>query len=67
MDYAKGGKVTNGRIYIKPSEEGSFHRLTGTPQGQKIPEAKIKTAENSPDPAVRKKAQFADNARKWNH
>jgi hypothetical protein len=53
-------------IKIKPSEKGSFRKITKTPKGQKIPMAKIKSEENSSDPAVRKKAQFADNARKWN-
>ena len=53
-------------IKIKPSQKGSFRKITKTPKGQKIPEAKIKAEENSPDPKIRKKAQFADNARKWN-
>lgn len=39
---------------------GALHRATGTPQGQKIPEAKIKKAEGSPNPRLRKEAQFAD-------
>ena len=53
------------KIEIKPQNRGKLHAETGTPKGQKIPVAKIKAAENSPDPAVRKRAQFADNARKW--
>jgi hypothetical protein len=54
-------------IRIKPSHKGLLHRDTGTPKGQKIPLASIKAKEKSSDPAVRKRAVFADNARKWNH
>jgi hypothetical protein len=54
-------------INIKPSHEGKFHDWTGTPQGKEIPMSKIKQGERSPDPAVRKEAHFADNARHWNH
>lgn len=54
-------------IKIKPSHKGLLHKNTGTPQGQKVPVSKIKSAEHSSDPAVRKRAVFADNARKWNH
>lgn len=43
---------------------GSFHTATGTPQGQKIPEAKIQKALHSDSPKLRKKAQFAENVRK---
>jgi hypothetical protein len=35
----------------------------GVPNGQEIPMSKIKQGERSPDPAVRKEARFADNAR----
>ena len=52
-------------IEIKPANRGKLHEETGTPAGQKIPLSKIKAKEHSPDPAVRKEAQFADNARKW--
>jgi hypothetical protein len=36
-------------------------------QGQEIPMSKIKQGERSPDPAVRKEAHFADNARHFHH
>ena len=51
----------------RPSHEGKFHEWTGTPQDKEIPVSKIKQGERSPDPAVRKEARFADNARHWNH
>ena len=50
---------------IKISHPGKFHEWAGVPQGREIPISKIKQGEQSPDPAVRKMAQFADNARKW--
>jgi hypothetical protein len=61
---AKGKK---GSIHIKKSEEGSFRAITKTPKGKDIPMKKIKQEEKSKDPAVRKKAQFAENARHFNH
>lgn len=54
-------------IKIKPSHKGLLHKDTGTPAGKKIPAAKVAAAKNSSDPAVRKRATFAANARKWNH
>lgn len=52
-------------IEIKKSHEGRFHDWVKVPQGQEIPMSKIKQGERSPDPAVRKEAHFADNARHW--
>lgn len=48
-------------VRIKPSHKGLLHRDLGIPEGQTIPMDRIKAAEHSPDPAVRKRAQFADN------
>ena len=52
-------------IHIKESHKGLLHEDTGTPTGEKIPAVKIKKAEHSPDPAVRKRAVFAENAKHW--
>ena len=52
---------------IKKSHEGRFHDWAKVPQGQEIPMSKIKQGERSENPAVRKEARFADNARHWNH
>jgi len=52
-------------IHINPAHKGELHRDTGTPSGKKIPEAKIEKAERSSDPAVRKRAVFAENAKHW--
>lgn len=54
-------------IYIKPSHHGLLHRKLGIPEGQPIPAAKIAAAEKSGDPTLRKEAQFADNAKGFNH
>ena len=48
----------------KKGTVGSLHTATGTPQGKKIPEAKIQKALHSDSPKLRKKAQFAENVRK---
>lgn len=54
-------------IHIKKSTRGSLRKITHTPKGKKIPLKKIKKLEHSSSKKVRKKAQFADNARKWKH
>lgn len=47
------------------AKKGALHKELGVANGKKIPISKIKSAENSNDPKLRKRAQFADNARKW--
>jgi hypothetical protein len=54
-----------GTVIIKPSHKGLLHKDTGTPAGEKIPKAKIEKAAHSEDPAVRRRAVFAENAAKW--
>lgn len=54
-----------GESIIKPSHKGLLHDDTHTPAGEKIPQSKIKKAAHSEDPAVRKRAVFAENAAKW--
>lgn len=54
-------------ISIKPSHVGLLHQDLGVPDGEPIPAESIETAEHSQDPAVRKRAVFAANAKKWNH
>ena len=48
-------------------KKGALHKELGVAKGKKIPVSKIKAAEHSKNPTERKRAQFADNARKWNH
>lgn len=54
-------------IRIKPSHRGMLHEDLGVPEGQKIPAGKLAAAKRSSDPAVRKRATFAANAKTWNH
>jgi len=53
-------------IKIKASHKGLLHKGLGVPQGEKIPAKKLAQAKNSKNPAVRKRATFAENAKKWN-
>lgn len=62
---AKTLRFHKGQRLIKKSHEGLLHEDTHTPAGENIPKSKIKAAEHSSDPAVRKRAIFADNASKW--
>jgi hypothetical protein len=54
-------------IKIKKSHEGLLHKNLGVAQGKPIPSGKLASAKNSPDPAVRKRATFAENAKHWKH
>ena len=54
-------------IKIKPSHKGLLHKDLGVPEGKPIPASKLASAKNSPNPAVRKRANFAANAKKWKH
>jgi hypothetical protein len=55
------------KIHIKPSHKGLLHKNLGVPAGKPIPESKVRAAEHSKDPAVRKRAVFAENAKHWKH
>lgn len=59
-------RARGGGIHIKPSHKGLLHKDLGVKSGSKIPEAKLKKAEHSKDPAVKKRAVFAENAKHWN-
>jgi hypothetical protein len=54
-------------IEIKPSHKGRFHRDVGKKPGAKITSADIQKGLHSSNPAERKRANFARNARKWHH
>lgn len=56
--FAKGGK-----IHIKPENKGKFTKYCGG----KVTSECIAKGKRSSDPAVRKRATFAANARKWKH
>jgi len=54
-------------IRIKKANKGKLHEELGVPEGKKIPESKLQAAKKSKDPAERKRATFAENAKHWNH
>ena len=54
-------------IAIKPANRGLLHKNLGVPAGDKIPAGKLNEALNSESAAVRKRANFAKNARQWAH
>jgi hypothetical protein len=58
-DWRQGG------IQIKKSHKGELHKDLGVPAGHKIPAEKLAKAAKSKDPAVKKRAVFAENAKKW--
>ena len=52
------------RIYIKPKNRGSLRKATGTKKGKKISASKL-AIKKGDSKAMKKKKQFAINARKW--
>jgi hypothetical protein len=54
-------------IHIKASHAGRLHRDLHIPMGQPIPAAKLEEALHASDPAERKRAQFAKNAKHFHH
>ena len=61
------GKKRGGGIHIKPSHAGLLHKNLGIAQGKPIPAKALAKAKNSSNPAVRKRAVFAENAKHWHH
>ncbi|HEX7552489.1 MAG TPA: hypothetical protein VF378_02970 [Geothrix sp.] len=59
--------TTRKPIHIKAAHEGRLHRDLHLPIGQPIPAAKLEEAIHSSDPAERKRAQFAKNAKHFHH
>lgn len=60
-------RARGGSIKIKPENKGKLHKELGVPEGKKIPGAKLEKAKNSSNPAERKRAIFAENAKKFKH
>lgn len=54
-------------IKIKKSHKGLLHKDLGVSADKPIPESKLQSAKKSSDPAERKRATFAENAKHWNH
>jgi hypothetical protein len=60
------GKKPKG-IHIKPANKGKLRKLLGTKKGKNIPVAKEEALKAHGSPAEKKEANFALNARKFNH
>lgn len=54
---------SGGKIHIKKKNRGKFTEYCGG----KVTSECIARGKNSPNPAVRKRATFAANARRWKH
>lgn len=54
-------------IHIQPSHKGRLHADLGKKPGTKLSSAELEKAKHSKNPAERKRATFAINARGWNH
>lgn len=52
---------------LNPKHAGMLHRDLGIEPSNKIPLAKLELAIHSKNPSVRRRAQFAKNARGFNH
>ena len=46
---------------------GALHRALGVPEGEKIPAAKLHSAEHSDDPEIRRDAIRAKTMKGWSH
>ena len=54
-------------IHLNPANKGKLHKALGVAKGSKIPVSALQKAIHSRNPTLRKRAQFAMNARKWKH
>lgn len=54
---------SGGKIHIKKKNRGKFREYCGG----KVTSECIARGKHSPDPAVRKRATFAANSRRWKH
>lgn len=52
------------KLHLK---KGALHKDLGVPEGKPIPAGKLEKAAHSSDPLEKKRAVFAENAKKWNH
>lgn len=58
-----------GKKWIKKATQnkGALHRHLGVPEGEKIPEAKLKSAANSSNSTIRKEANLAMTLKGMHH
>jgi hypothetical protein len=63
---SKRSNMSKPKIRIKASHRGLLHKDTSTPMGHRISAGSLEKALRSAHPAVRKRANFARNAKSWN-
>lgn len=61
---SEGGKTPH---FLEGLKKGALHKEMGISEDKKIPEKKLEKAANSDNETLRKRAQFAINAKKWHH
>lgn len=61
------GKSSSGKSGIKVKSNGSLRKHTKTKKGAKIPVKTLQRIAKTGTPTRKRQAQFALNARKWNH
>jgi hypothetical protein len=54
-------------IALNPAHRGLLHKELGVPEGKKLSVRQLARAARSKNPKERERANFAKNARKWNH
>ena len=54
-------------IHINPAHKGLLHKELGVAEGTTIPAKKLAEAKDSTNPAERRRAIFAENAKAWSH
>lgn len=59
--------MTKSGIHIAPSKRGSFTKMADKAGKSVQDEAKSVLSNPNASPSAKKKANFARNARKWNH
>lgn len=53
---------------FKPGgHKGKLHRELGIPEGEKIPHSRLKSAEHSSNPEIKRDAIRADTMEHWDH
>lgn len=61
---SEGGKTPH---FLEGLKKGALHKQLGVSEDKNIPEKKLEKAASSEDETLRKRAQFAINAKKWHH
>lgn len=58
------GEMWINKALSKKGSKGKLHRELGVPQGEKIPAKKLKKAEHSKNPTIRREANLAKTLKK---